>query len=676
MNGAVLCLSVVIGMVCGGLVWWLKRSILAAVLVPVVVVALVALALPPAAAPVAPRPDAPRADAPRPDALGSEPLTPQPQQDVPTSAKLAAFRPIEVPDHGYVASDACRECHPQNHATWFASYHRTMTQVADPEVVLGDFDDVKLSQHGRDYQLREFDGVCWVEMPDPAAIAGTAAASQRVQRPIVMTTGSHHMQAYWFPTGARRTLAIFPFVFLTETQEWIPRSAAFLKPNDGGVSHERGRWNSACSQCHSTHPQTRALPRGEWDTRAAEFGISCEACHGPGQPHIAYHRDSAANQNPAARLSSDPIVNPENLSHVRSSQVCGQCHSVLTLKGDPSRINVEGATFRPGMDLRESHDLWQLHSSEMNELLQNESIRDRVVSTNRGTFYSDGVVRVSGREYTALEQSGCFQRGEMSCLSCHQLHQAADDTRSDKDWANDQLKPSSYGNDACLQCHDQQQYSTAHTHHAADSSGSNCYNCHMPHTAYGLLKAIRNHTISIPDLKRDLAADRPNACNQCHLDKTLKWTADYLNEWYAIEEPDLDAEQSEVAGSILWLLKGDAANRAMAAWTMGWSDAQAVSGNDWQSIYLAQLLNDPYLAVRMIARRSLQALPGLADLKIKPLGSDSERGDAIRSIIARWNQEHHTANPALLIGPTNAVKTKRIDALMKQRDDTPMALTE
>lgn len=666
MNAAVIGFGVIVGLIGGALVWWVKRSILAAVSVPVVLIILVVLALPPAVAPVGPRPVA----------VEPEQVTPEAPADLPTKAILAAFRPTEVADHGYVASDACRECHAQEHATWFASYHRTMTQVAQPDVMLGDFNDVKLSQDGRDYHLREVDDVCWVEMLDPAAVPGTPEASQRVQRPIVMTTGSHHMQAYWFPIGVRRTLAILPFVFLNETQEWIPRSAAFLHPTADGVSHEIGRWNSDCSKCHSTHPQEREVIGGEWDTRAAEFGISCEACHGPGQQHIAYHRDSAANKDTAASLSIDPIVNPNGLSHVRSSQVCGQCHAVLTLKGDQGKANVEGIAFRPGTDLRESYDVWQLHSPEMEALLKNESIHERVVSTNRGTFYSDGVVRVSGREYTSLEQSACFQRGEMGCLSCHQLHKASDDPRSDKDWANDQLKPSSFGNDACVQCHDRQQYSTAHTHHLADSSGSNCYNCHMPHTAYGLLKAIRNHTISIPDLKLDLAAARPNACNQCHLDKTLKWTAGHLKDWYSIDEPELDAEQSEIAASVLWLLKGDAANRALAAWTMGWSDAQAVSGNDWQSIYLAQLLNDPYLAIRLIARRSLQTLPELAGLKVNALGSDSERSDAILSIIARWDQDPHAANSALLLGPGNAVNTRRIDVMMKQRDDTPMTLTE
>ncbi|KAA5542156.1 C cytochrome precursor [Roseiconus nitratireducens] len=671
MNGAVIGLSLIVGLVCGGLVWWIKRSLLAALLVPVAVVGLVALALPPAVAPVVPAPT-PSA----PETLEPEAMASAKEDELPTAAKLAAFRPIEVSDHGYVGSDACRECHLQNHATWFDSYHRTMTQVANPEVVLGDFDDVKLSHNGQDYHLREADGVCWVEMLDPAAIPGTPEASKRVQRPIVMTTGSHHMQAYWFPVGARRTLAILPFVFLKDSQEWIPRSAAFLKPTLAGVSHEIGRWNASCSKCHSTHPQEREMTDLSWDTQTAEFGISCEACHGPGQQHIAYHRDFAEAKAAAESPSSDPIVNPENLPHVRSSQVCGQCHSVLTPKGDLVKINVQGGTFRPGADLREAYDIWQLHSPEMEKLLNNESMHDRVVSTNRGTFYPDGIVRVAGREYTSMEQSACFQQGEMSCLSCHQLHKAADDTRSEKEWANDQLKPGFYGNDACVQCHDQQQYSTAHTHHLADSSGSNCYNCHMPHTAYGLLKAIRNHTITSPDLKRELAADRPNACNQCHLDKTLKWTADHLQDWYSIDPPKLDADQSEIAASILWLLKGNAAQRALAAWTMGWSEAQEASGDDWQSIYLAQVLNDPYLAIRLIARRSLQTFPGLADMKLEPLGTDSERADAILSIISRWDQDPHEANAALLLGPNNRVKTSQIDAIMKQRDDTPMNLAE
>lgn len=276
MNTAVICFSVVLGSVCGVLVWWLKRSLAMAILLPVVVVGLVVIALPPEIQPNAKSTDQMASNHQVPDI--QEPTI---QEPVPTSTQLAAFRPIEVADQGYVASNACLECHPENHASWYASYHRTMTQVAQPDQMLGDFRDVTLSQNGRDYHLTRADDVCWVEMMDPAAIPGTAAASLRVRRPVVMTTGSHHMQLYWFPIGVRRTLGLLPFAFLKETQEWIPRSAAFLNPGNDRVSHEIGRWNSACSKCHSTHRQEREITFGEWDTRAVEFGISCEACHGP-----------------------------------------------------------------------------------------------------------------------------------------------------------------------------------------------------------------------------------------------------------------------------------------------------------------------------------------------------------------------------------------------------------
>ena len=41
-------------------------------------------------------------------------------------------RPIQSHIAGYVTSNSCRACHPGNYASWHASFHRTMTQVATP----------------------------------------------------------------------------------------------------------------------------------------------------------------------------------------------------------------------------------------------------------------------------------------------------------------------------------------------------------------------------------------------------------------------------------------------------------------------------------------------------------------------------------------------------------------
>ena len=133
---------------------------------------------------------------------------------------------------------------------------------------------------------------------------------------------------------------------------------------------------------------------------------------------------------------------------------------------------------------------------------------EEVTELMRMSFWADGMIRVSGREFNGLSDSACYQRGELSCLSCHSLHKTDDDPRPLVEWADDQLGVGMNGNDACLQCHESNRYDSKHTHHQPHSSGSRCYNCHMPHTTYGLLKAIRSHQISSPEIRRASCRER------------------------------------------------------------------------------------------------------------------------------------------------------------------------
>src|SRR5207244_5587662 len=97
---------------------------------------------------------------------------------------------------------------------------------------------------------------------------------------------------------------------------------------------------------------------------------------------------------------------------------------------------------------------------------------------------------------------------------------------------NFMLKPKMTTNEACYQCHAEYRSGLAeHTHHAADSSGSLCYNCHMPHLVYSLMTTHRSHRIEIPDVKTSVATGKPHACNLCHLDKSLGWTQEQLERW-------------------------------------------------------------------------------------------------------------------------------------------------
>jgi hypothetical protein len=202
----------------------------------------------------------------------------------------------------------------------------------------------------------------------------------------------------------------------------------------------------------------------------------------------------------------------------------------------------------------------------------------------------------------------------------------------------------------------------------------------MPHTTYGLLKAIRSHQIDSPTVRATLQTGRPNACNLCHLDQTLAWTAEHLNRWYQQPSLELNEEQRSTAAALLWLLKGDAGQRAILAWSMGWDSAQAVSGKDWLAPFLAHLLDDPYSAVRYIAFRSLASLGhDYEALDYDFVAPEANRAAAKNKVLELWNraqsQRRNDHRAALLIS-SGQLQQASVDALRKERNNLSMDLQE
>ncbi len=601
-------------------------------------------------------------------------------------------RPLEVSGDGYVTSGACRSCHPDQYASWFASYHRTMTQIASPESVVAPFDATRLEAYGRSYRLERHGDDFWVEMDDPAWPDADGETPPRVRRRIVMTTGSHHQQLYWFAAGAERMVGLFPFLYLIGQQQWVPFPANFLvEPVPEGMrlplGELLGKWNRTCINCHATRGQQRVRSPQRMDTEVAEFGIACEACHGPGERHVRVNHDPERRYELHLTDGADPtIVNPADLPPHLASQVCGQCHSTFTTvrrKAEVGRWNEQGFAYRPGDNLTHSRYLVG-YNDEMNSptmrafhAAQPNYLRDR--------FWSDGEIRVSGRDYSAMIESPCYTRGaesrRITCLSCHTLHKPSDDPRPLSAWADDQLALGMDGDAACASCHPKLAADLeAHSHHPPASEGSRCQNCHMPYTTYGLLKAIRSHRIHSPSAVESVETGRPNACNQCHQDQTLAWAADWLATWYDAPVPEFSEDERNVAAMVLWALRGDAGQRALAAWSLGWGPARRASGGKWVVPYLAQLLSDPYDAVRYIAWQSLRSQPGFRDLDYDFMAPARER-DAVRLRLLRgWHRTRASAQrptgAPILITPDGTLDWTRFEQLLRQRDETPVNLAE
>ncbi|MEY4673325.1 MAG: hypothetical protein RL148_1109 [Planctomycetota bacterium] len=587
-------------------------------------------------------------------------------REPPVAESAVVNRPVEVLADGYVGSGTCRSCHPHEHDTWHDSYHRTMTQRAEPGAVLGDFDGVTLSQLGQSWKLERKGSEHWIEMDEPVPAPGTKPA--RVKRRAVMTTGSHRMQLVWYETGYGRVTGILPFVWLVDEQRWVPRSSAFVMPPQVQVEHELGQWSIICLKCHVTHGRPRADMDGGGlrgaDTHVAEFGISCEACHGPGEAHVNANRDPLRRYSQRLGEGGDPtITNPARLDHRKSTQVCGQCHGMhdYMLEGSALKQWFDGGfRYRPGDDLFATRRL-KAHGGD-------------------DQFWSDGVPRVAGREYNQLAGSGCFEKGTMSCASCHTMHVPADDPRPRDAWRDDMLHAGSEDR-SCIECHaDVARDVPAHTHHATDSSGSSCVNCHMPHSTYALLKAVRTHRISSPDVRSTLATGRPNACNQCHLDRPLAWTATHLQQWYGIEPPALTEPDTRYSAAVRLALEGDAAQRALVAWNLGWQPARAVSGEDWMVPLLVQLAGDPYDAVRMIASRSLRTFSGHESTDFVPVGDATQRDAARAAALEAWRGRARPGDDErrapVLLDARGLVREEEFQQLLKRRNNRRVQLAE
>jgi len=591
--------------------------------------------------------------------------------------KPPSNRPIMAAEGTYVTSNACRACHPGNYGSWHTSFHRTMTQVATPETLIPKAPSTELEFAGRQYRL---------ERTTNKAVVSSRSLGERDYGPareVVLLTGSHNLQILWTETGQGRTLEQFPFAYIIAEKMWSPVSQTFLMPPGTKEVYSIGSWNGACMDCHVTQGLSKFVEGNRWDSSVAEFGIACEACHREGEAHIA------ANRNPVRRWQfhltnkADPtIANASRMKGPESALACGQCHSVWAFTGMESKIefNRQGTSFRPGKS-----DLGQrfvVQPNEKDHATQKEFIHQTEPDFFRNRFWGDGMIRVTGREFNGVQESPCFKGGNFSCLSCHEMHPKTTTAVALGTWArNDQLAPKMENDQACLQCHkDIASRLTSHTHHAAESAGSRCYNCHMPHTTFGLLRAIRSHQVSSPNVRESIDHGRPNACNLCHLAQTLSWTAEKLHYWYQQPVPELSDDDKNFSAAIQWLIKGDAAQRALLAWGMGWEPAQKISGREWLYPYLIYSLLDPYAAVRFDAWKSLQTLPGFSDFSYTYTAKADRLGEFVRLGYEKWWSEvrSKTSNfdPKTALDSEGHFQEEILSRLRRGRDDTPIVLAE
>lgn len=417
-----------------------------------------------------------------------------------TPFSSVAAGPASNPGAGaFVGGATCAGCHQDEARAFAGSHHDLAMQVADADSVLGDFDDATFDGHGVTSRFsRDADGYH----------VQTSAADGTLQRfRVAYTFGVYPLQQYLVAFDDGRVQAL-PLAWDSRPREEGGQRWFHLYPNEpidaDHPLHWTGpmqNWNFVCADCHSTNLRRNYDVVGDrYQTQWSEIDVSCEACHGPGERHVARIRAGSPpspggdfahalarrghwTMNPETGIAENPEANGR-----AQVEACARCHSRRVPLADGYR-----------------HDLpWT------------DSYRPQVLQDD--LYFADGQILEEVFVYGSFVQSRMAAKG-VACSDCHDPHT---------------LEPKRKGNALCGQCHLASRYDvTEHHFHAPGEAGSACVDCHMPARVYMVNDARRDHGFRVP--RPDLADETgaPDACTGCHAGRTPAWAAEQIARAHA-----------------------------------------------------------------------------------------------------------------------------------------------
>ena len=395
------------------------------------------------------------------------------------SSLSSAQEAPSVPE--YVGSEVCAACHEQQADAWKQSHHALAWTKPSAETVLGDFGNASFVHRGVTHRFLSEGEDFMIERE---------ADGSKERFPVVGVAGIEPLQQYIVETEPGRQQS-HDVVWDAERQEWYHLyPGQDLAPGNG--LHWTGpykSWNARCAECHATGFEKRydATAR-RYLSRQAEIGVGCEACHGPGSAHVSLVE------------SGNPADGPDNAGFtvaMRSNaeaeiQQCAGCHARREAMFPDSPL--PGTAF---------HDAY------------------RLALLRPGLYHPDGSIQDEVYVYGSFLQSKMYAKG-VRCSDCHDPHAPQDITQD---------------NSVCTQCHSEAgnpkfptlrpaAYDTPDHHfHPEDSAGAQCKSCHMIERTYMGIDGRRDHSFRIPRPDLSEETESPNACTDCHQDRTADWAA-------------------------------------------------------------------------------------------------------------------------------------------------------
>ena len=407
----------------------------------------------------------------------------------------------------YVGEKLCAECHAKEARVWRGSHHAQAMQPASASTVLGNFKEAQLTKDGVTSSFFEKSGQFYVRT------GGQGGKPQDFD--LAYTFGVFPLQQYLVPFPAGR-LQSFVGAWDSRSkdrggQRWFdlyPEQK--IAPSD--PLHWTGRnqtWNYMCADCHSTDLRRNYdLSKDSYATTWSEIDVSCESCHGAGSHHVAWAQTHAKGSYKASEGSNGLSVNLKPASGSWSSS-----------EPDNGTLHWKGQA-RSGNEINTCAPCHSRRHSITNDNQPGQPFLDAYVPSllEEGVYYPDGQIQEEDYEWGSFIQSKMYHEG-VTCSDCHDPHRA-------------KLRQASM-NGVCGRCHSLEKFGgEQHHHHTTGSEGAQCVNCHMPTHTYMVVDVRRDHSFRVPRPDFSVAYGTPNACNQCHKDKSPAWAADTVVKWY------------------------------------------------------------------------------------------------------------------------------------------------
>ncbi|MEH0157959.1 multiheme c-type cytochrome [Limibacter armeniacum] len=373
--------------------------------------------------------------------------------------------------NSYIGKESCIKCHEQAYHHWQDSDHDMAMKKATDKSVRGNFNDTEVKIDGVQYRFHQKDSAYYATVKE---IDGSENTYK-----IAYTFGWAPLQQYMveFPGGK---VQVMRASWDTEKKKWFHQYAGDkIQPNDW--LHWTGNsqnWQNMCASCHSTNLK-KNFNEQDWTyhTTFSEINVSCESCHGAGKQHVEAMEKGES-------YSTGHFVDFQQ-QEVQLS-VCGSCHARRTMMTENSNPQPE------------------MMQSFVPNLLTTEN------------YHADGQIRDEDYVLSSFMSSKMHQNNVM-CTNCHDPHTS---------------KVKTLTNALCLQCHDKSYDSKLHHFHEKETKGAQCINCHMDGAVYMGNDYRRDHSFRVPRPDQSVKFGTPNACNSCHTEKSVKWAADKVEEWY------------------------------------------------------------------------------------------------------------------------------------------------